>query len=444
MTRVESIREGFLILTIAKQPGLLTYEIIGEVHLKLEANAASVVSELGSGAHGLLVLVLPTATYTALTNVHFNAPNNPGTTPNLADGGTTAQINEAVRQHKENLHIWREYDATDKALQQQLINIFDKPYIRGLRDRHTGYNNVSAMQILTHLYTTYGVITPSDIEDNDAKMRAPFDPTQPIKLLFDQIESAAKYADAGNRSYNPDQVVSRAYLLLLQTNLYSDACRVWRRRAIYTQNWPNFKADFAEAHRDLRIIQTAAHGAGYQSANAAMDDLAADYRRETTQALDHLATATAADRTAVANVTQANALLSTQLGTANTSIAAIKQLIDTLQIQLRNLSPPSGFLKCNNNDNCRNDNNNSGNSNNNRNNDNNNRNNNGRNNNCNNRNSNNNGRNNDHNTSYCHTHGRTRNDEHTSTNCRNSSNGHVATATLANCMNGSEQWCADK
>jgi hypothetical protein len=29
------------------------------------------------------------------------------------------------------------------------------------------------MYILTHLYTTYGVITPSDIEDNDAKMRAP-------------------------------------------------------------------------------------------------------------------------------------------------------------------------------------------------------------------------------------------------------------------------------
>jgi hypothetical protein len=180
MTSVESIREGFPFLTIVKQPGLPTYKIIAEVHLKLKANAASVVSKLGGGTHGLLGLVLPTATYTTLTNVHFNAPNNPGTTPNLADGGTTAQINEAVRQHKENLRIWRKYNATNKALQQQLINIFDEPYIRGLRDQHTGYNNISAMHIVTHLYTTYGVITPSDIEDNDAKMRAPFDPTQPI------------------------------------------------------------------------------------------------------------------------------------------------------------------------------------------------------------------------------------------------------------------------
>ena len=217
MTSVESIREGFLFITIAKQPGLPTYETIAEVHLKLKANAASVVSKLGGGAHGLLGLVLPPATYATLTNVVFNTPVNPGTTPNIEAGGTAVQIHEIVRQHKENLRVWREYNATDKALQQQLINTFDEPYIQGLRDRHTSYNNVSAMRILTHLYTTYDVITPIDIEDNCAKMRAPFDPTQPIGLLFDQIETAVEFADAGNRPYNPDQVVSRAYLFILQT-----------------------------------------------------------------------------------------------------------------------------------------------------------------------------------------------------------------------------------
>jgi hypothetical protein len=168
--------------------------------------------------------------------------------------------------------------------------------------------------------------------------------------------------------------------------LYSDAYHKWRG-AILAQTWPNFKADFAEAHRNLRIIlQTAAHGAGYQSANAATDELTADYRREATQALDHLPTATGANCTAVANLTKGNMSLSTQLGTANTSIASMKQLIETLQIQLRNLSPPSGSLNGNYN--------NSHKDNNNRNND---------NNNSNNRNGNNNSRNNNHNTSYCHT-----------------------------------------
>jgi hypothetical protein len=297
------------------------------------------------------------------------------------------------------------------------------------------------MRILTHLYTTYGVITPIDIEDNDAKMRAPFDPTQPIELLCDQIETAVKFADAGNRPSNADQVVSRAYLLILQTGLYSDACRDWRRRAVLTQTWPNFKANFAEAHRDLRIVQTAAHGAGYQNANSAVEDLEPDYCRETTEALGQLATATAADRTAVANLTQANTLLSTQLGTANSRIRTMETLISNLQIQLRNVSPPLGSSNRsnhsdNNNNNNRNDNNNNRTNNNN----------NGHNNNRNNRNGNNNcnDQNNDNNTSYCHTHGRTRNDNHTSPTCRNPSNGHSATATLNNHMGGSEQWCADK
>jgi hypothetical protein len=380
MTSVESICKGFPFINIAKQPGLPTYKTIADVHLKLKANAASVVSELRGGVHRLLGLVLPPATYATLTNVVFNTPVNPGTTPNIEAGGTAVQIHEIVRQHKENIRVWREYNATDKALQQQLINTFDEPYIQGLRDRHTSYNNVSAMQILTHLYTTYGVITPIDIEDNDAKMRAPFNPTQPIEVLFDQIETAVKFADAGNRSYNPDQVVSRAYLLILQTGLYSDACLDWRRRStVLTQTWPNFKADFAEAHRDLRIVQTAAHGAGYQNANSAVEDLEPDYRPKTTEALGQLATATAADRTAVANLTQANTSLSTQLGTANSSIRTMETLISNLQIQLQNRSPPSGSSNRSNqsdNNNNRNDNNNNRNNNNN---------NNGRNNNRNNR-----------------------------------------------------------
>jgi hypothetical protein len=265
------------------------------------------------------------------------------------------------------------------------------------------------MQLLTHLYTTYGVITPIDIEDNDTRMREPFDPTLPIETLFDQIESAVEYADAGNRAYNPKQVVSRAYLLILQTGMYPDACRDWRRRDLVDQTWPNFKTDFSEAHRDLRIVQTAAQGAGYHSANSAMTDIQENYRRETSAALGQLASATAADRTAVANLTQANTNLSTQLGSANDSIETLKQTITTLQAQL-------GQLSLSNNNNQSTDTN-------------------GRNRNR---------TNNNTNQSYCWTHGRTRNDQHTSQSCRHPDDTHKAKATLHNRLGGSDKWCAEK
>jgi hypothetical protein len=245
MRSVENIREGFLLITIAKQPGLPNYKTIADFHLKLKANAASVPSKIGGGDHGLLGLVLPPATYTMLTNIVSQAPVNPGTVPAIPGGATGNQINEIVRQHAKLLRVWREYQATDQALRQQLLITFNEAYIRGLRNWHTAYNNVSAMQLLMHLYNTYGVIRPIDIKDNDTGMREPFDPTLPIATLFDQIESAVTFADAGNPTYNPEQVVSRAYLLILQPGMYPDACCDWRPRDLVDQTWPNFKASFS-------------------------------------------------------------------------------------------------------------------------------------------------------------------------------------------------------
>ena len=83
-----------------------------------------------------------------------------------------------------------------------------------------GYVRVSTNTMLQHLYDSYGVITAVDIEDNDTKMRADYDPSQPIEVLFHQIETAVEFSEAGNRPYDQKQVVSRAYLLILKTGLY--------------------------------------------------------------------------------------------------------------------------------------------------------------------------------------------------------------------------------
>jgi hypothetical protein len=52
----------------------------------------------------------------------------------------------------------------------------------------------------------------------------------------------------------------------------------------------------------------------------ALEDLEADYCRKTTEGLGQLTRATTARPTAIADLTQANASPSTQLGTANTNI----------------------------------------------------------------------------------------------------------------------------
>ena len=84
--------------------------------------------------------------------------------------------------------------------------------------------------MIQHLSTNYGVITPADLDDNDARMREPFDPSKPIEELYEQIEDATDYADAAGAPYNSTQVLSRAYVLVHKTGEYNEACRDWRKR----------------------------------------------------------------------------------------------------------------------------------------------------------------------------------------------------------------------
>jgi hypothetical protein len=183
--------------------GMPNYASIAEVNLRLNAKAASVQSNLGDGTLGILALTVSPAVYTNLANTVFVVPANPGPQPVIPAQATTHVLAAVTRKHKENLRIWREYLATNKALKQQVLGAVQEMYYKTLRPQVTGYASITTRQLLNHLYTTYGNITPADLANNDAKMKTPFNPSQPIKVLFDQIEDAADLAAAANAAYTP-------------------------------------------------------------------------------------------------------------------------------------------------------------------------------------------------------------------------------------------------
>ena len=130
--KIEGIIEGFPHPILLKHNGIPTYESIAKTHLKLNANTSSVYLEEGGGLHGLLSLTIFDATYLMLTGHNFNLPSNLRPVPIISAGSTIAVTNEIVRNHRENLRIWREYNATDKALKQQLSGAYDNMYLKTL------------------------------------------------------------------------------------------------------------------------------------------------------------------------------------------------------------------------------------------------------------------------------------------------------------------------
>jgi hypothetical protein len=160
--------------------------------------------------------------------------------------------------------------STDKTLKQQLLAAIDNIYYRSLRNRITGYANVTTLTILRHLCDTCGKISPTDLIDIDTRMKAPYDPSQPIELFFNQVDNAIELAAAANAAYTGPQIIACAYNTILQTGLFPGTCRDWRRCPAAQKIWPTFKVDFSLAHQEMRELQATTQGAGFHSANSAL------------------------------------------------------------------------------------------------------------------------------------------------------------------------------
>jgi hypothetical protein len=237
MAHHDPVNEGFPHPIVEQIIGTLMYETIAALNLQVSANAASVQSNLGDGRLGHLTITISPAVYNTHSNTLFVVPVNPGTTPVISANANAQETNIIVRRHAANVRIFLEYRAKDNAIKQQIIGSVDGMYLRTLRSRITGFANVSTWQMLDHLNTTYSRLTPADLQNNDARMKADYDPNQPIQVLIDQIEDGVALASA------VPQIISVAYTLVFPTRMFTKACREWHRKPVTAQNWTNFKVD---------------------------------------------------------------------------------------------------------------------------------------------------------------------------------------------------------
>ena len=138
---IQMIKEGFPHLLILQQGGAPTFESIQATHKLLEANAASVPSDLGGSTHGLLGLMLDDAIYNNVTGHNFVHPVNPGNSTIVPAGATAAQTHTIEHVHTDNLRVFCETTCTDQALKQQLLGVYDDMYFKALHNLHVGYTN---------------------------------------------------------------------------------------------------------------------------------------------------------------------------------------------------------------------------------------------------------------------------------------------------------------
>jgi hypothetical protein len=332
------ISDNFPHKTIPPIVGQPTYEAIKDLHLKLNENAVKVHSNLGDGLLGYLGVTLTPAIYDTISTQPFVIPPNPGTVPVFPEDATGHQISNVRLLFREQFAAFKKYMDVCNSISAIILEVIDPVYLATLRLPYVGIGTRTPLELLAHLYTNYAKITPSDLNDNDRAMKQPCDVNQPIEVLYKQIEDAIDFAAAGQTPYSPAQVLNVAYQLVFRTGIFADDCKFWKRQPTAYKTWLQFKLDFAVAYQEYNEALVITPRASGFSAEAL-----SEHQDNTIDAIANLATATAEDRRAVANLTDTNATLTKELAASNGKLVSALTLVNTLTKQLsdfRSTQPP--------------------------------------------------------------------------------------------------------
>jgi hypothetical protein len=330
---VEDVIASFPRPVLTTVKGETDYQTIHAIRKSLQANSRAIDTHLGGGTLGHLGLIVSDASYamiapeTDASPTLWIIPQAPGRALANTDG-TSAQISAARHVWEEEVQTYRTYTSVQQALKKQIISVFEPMYLDVLNDNMVGFTNISARDMLDHLFSTYGNITAVDLEINFEHMRRAWDPQQPVESFFKQIQDCADYAEAGGVLIGHPQQINVGYAKLFATGNFMSACRRWNEKPLAEKTWAQFKSHFAAAHRQHTQMQgESAVTAGYHPSNAAVGQTEDQMAEDTIGALANIATANAAYRGVVATLTEANARLVKQLEDNSNELRELKALI---------------------------------------------------------------------------------------------------------------------
>ena len=172
-------------------------EYLDIIKQQLYTNAAGVRSEVGGGNHGHLFVITSHTYYQTIAGVDYTIPVHPGIAPTYQNGASNAQIAATDRIFKAAQDAHHLYKGTDGALKKLLIEAIEKDYIAVLEDCLLGFTNVTSLQILDHLETTYGEYNRDERTMNTERLAKEYNPaTESIKAYWKRIQDCMAYATA--------------------------------------------------------------------------------------------------------------------------------------------------------------------------------------------------------------------------------------------------------
>ena len=219
---------------------------------QVKANAQTVDSTLGGGAHGHLGLVFTPQVYQTINGaVPYVRPALPRL--DVLPTDTQFQIAQKRHQYGENLRQYREVNGVERAIIQQIVGAIEPKYLRALRDINTNKITKTIPEIFKYLFDTYGDVSPRELQQlRNQVENIVFDPSEPVDTIFSEIEDLDTIAQIAENPLSERQKIEMAYLILQNSKKFTNGLKKWDKRPLDNKTWEMFMEFFRREQKDLR------------------------------------------------------------------------------------------------------------------------------------------------------------------------------------------------
>ena len=150
------------------------------MHKLFNLNAASVSTNLGCGMIRHLCLTLYPTFYATLLTTQVVPPPNPRATPAIPEGAAVPKSASICYAHDTATQAFNTFHNIECSLRQKLLDAVEDTFVRVKHKPYQWYSGYITLDLLTHLYETYALISSADWLANNKRFHEEYTPTVPI------------------------------------------------------------------------------------------------------------------------------------------------------------------------------------------------------------------------------------------------------------------------
>ena len=158
------------------------------------------------------------------------------------------------------------YTAVNEAFKNQIVTTVEPVFLPPRMDQLIGFGQVSTLTVIQQLFSRYGVIDKIDLKEHSMRMMGPYDPAEPLSRLIEKLEKGREFARSVWQTISDAMMVSEGITLLVQTTVFNDNIREWRRRNTNQKTWAHNKLFFRQSRREHRRSVTTSGKGRYTAA----------------------------------------------------------------------------------------------------------------------------------------------------------------------------------